>query len=138
MKKTVKVLAFALTFIMLAMALTACAPKSDPDKALKALKDKEYSAVKSDYLGALGLAALGIKGVDSVVSGTKTVEKKDEEKTESVTIIYFSSKDAAKDAWEKVEDYAKDQNKDKDTDWQVKKSGAMIYFGTKAGIKAAS
>ena len=138
MKKTLKVLAFVLTFVMLALALTSCAPKKDPDKAVDALKAKEYTAVKSDYLGALGLAALGIKGVDSVVTGTKVVEKGDEKKTESVTVIYFSSKDAASDAWEKVEDYAKEQNKDKDTDWQIKKSGKMIYFGTKTAIKAAS
>ena len=51
--------------------------------------------------------------------------------------MYFASKDDAKDAMEKVKEYADDDKKDEDTDWVIKQSGAMIYYGTSAGVKAA-
>ena len=139
MKKSVKVLAFVLTFVVLALALTACAPNSNPDKAVSALKKKEYTAAQDTLVVPAAVKLLTGKNVTSFVSGTKTVENKDgEKKTETVGIVYFESKADANDAWEKMQDYAKDQNKDKDTDWQVKKSGKMIYWGTKAAINAAA
>ncbi len=138
MKKTLKVLAFALTFVLLALALTSCAPKSDPDKALAALKKKEYSAAKDTTIIPAALTLLGVKGVDCVVSGSKSVEDKDGNKdVETVTIVYFTDKSSANDAWDAVKEYA-EKDKDDDSDWSVKKSGKMIYWGTSAGIKAAS
>ena len=103
------------------------------------VKKKEYTAAQDTLIVPAAIKLLTGKNVTSFVSGTKTVENKDgEKKTETVGIVYFESKADANDAWEKMQDYAKDQNKDKDTDWQVKKSGKMIYWGTKAAINAAA
>ena len=139
MKKSIKVLAVVLTFVMLALTLTSCAPKSDPDKAVNALKKKEYVAAQDTAIVPAAIKLLTGKNVDSFVSGTKTVEDKDGNKTtETVGIVYFATKKDANEAWEKMKDYANDQNKDKSSDWQIKKSGKMIYWGTSAAIKAAS
>ena len=139
MKKTVRILALSLVFVMLALVLVACAPKSDPDKAVSALKKNEYSAGQDKVVIPAAIKLLTGKNVDSVVTGTKVVEDKNgNKKTESVTIVYFATKDDANDSWEDMKDYAEDQNKNKEDDWQVKKSGKMIYFGTKNAIKAAS
>ena len=133
MKKFIKLIALSLVLVMSVALLASCAaPNKDPDKAVEALKDNGYVAVKSDILGAAGLYALGVKDVDAVVTGTKT----EDDKLETVTVIYFKDKDAANTAWEKVQDYAEDK-KDDNTDWVVKKSGAMIYFGTKQAVKDA-
>ena len=128
MKKIIKILAFALTFVMLALALTACAPKKDHDKAAQALKDKEYFTTNT-----LGLTC------DYIVTGTKTVKDKDGNvKIEHVTIRYYKDSKTANEDWKNYKEATDDQNKDNQSDWVVKKSGKMIYFGTKAAIKAAS
>ena len=75
---------------------------------------------------------LGIKDVTALVSGTA---KKDG-KVESVSIIYFENKEAADAEWDDVKKLM-DEEKDDDSNWVIKKSGSMIYFGTEAGIKAA-
>ena len=142
MKKTVRILTFTLVFVMLALTLASCGePKSKPADAVSALKKNDYTAVQDTLIVPTALALLGVK-CDSVVTGSKTVEDKNgDKKVESVTIVYFTDKDAATTAWEKVKSYAEDTNKDaKDNkdDFQIKQSGAMIYWGTKAGIKAAS
>ncbi|MCH5157188.1 MAG: hypothetical protein J1G02_04860 [Clostridiales bacterium] len=137
MKKFAKITAVALVAIMALALLVACGPASDPQKAIDALKKHEYTAAKDTTLVPAALTLAGVKGVDAVVSGSKTVKDGDKNKVESVTIVYFTDSAAAKDAWAKVEEYAKKDNKDNDSDWTVKQSGAMIYWGTSAAIKAA-
>lgn len=134
MKNTLKIVALALVLVTMIATLASCgAPAKDPDDALAALKDNDYVAVQ-DTLATPNLMKLaGINGVTSVVTGTAVID----DKTEHVTIVYFEDKDAANDAWEKIQDYAKDDKDEKDTDWTIKKSGAMVYYGTAAGIKAA-
>ncbi|MBQ8408037.1 MAG: hypothetical protein IJY39_04160 [Clostridia bacterium] len=135
-KSIVKVLALTLVAVMMCLALVSCGgPAKDPADAKAALDENGYTATKidNDGLGALALAALsvaGIKDVECVVSGTNS-------DGEHVTIIYFEDKDAANAEWEDVQAYAEDEKDDEETDWVVKKSGNMIYFGTKAGVKAA-
>ena len=122
-----------LSLLIVGAAFASCgAPAKDPADALAALKENEYTAAKDEIFVPLALKALNVDGVKTVISGTKITE----EKTEHVTVIYFDDKDAANEAWENVEKYAEDNKKD-ESDWVVKKSGAMIYFGTSAGIKAA-
>lgn len=129
MKKTIiKVVALAMIAVMACMLLVACAPASDPDKAIEALKDNGYAAAEDKLLIPGALKLLGVKDIDCVVAGTK--------EGEAITIIYFADKDAAEAAWEKVSEYAEDQ-KDDESDWVVDKSGAMIYFGTKQAVKDA-
>lgn len=133
MKKALRFLALSLVLVTILASLASCGgPAKDPADALAALKENEYVAAEDKLIVPTALKLVGVDGIDSVVSGTATIDKK----VEHVTIIYFEDKDAANDAWEKVEKYATDNKKD-DSDWVVKKSGAMIYYGTTAGIKAA-
>lgn len=133
MKKAFRILALSLVLVTLVAALASCGgPAKDPDDALAALKDNDYVAAEDKLIIPGALKLLGVDGIDSVVSGTATID----DKVEHVTIIYFEDKEAANEAWEDVEKYAEDNKKD-DSDWIVKKSGAMIYYGTSAGIKAA-
>ena len=138
MKKFTKTMAVALVAVLALAALVACAPASDPDKAVAALKKHEYTAAKDSVLIPGALKLVGVKDIEVVVTGSKTVKNDDGSKVESVTIVYFASSAAAKDAWSKVEEYAKKDNKDNSSDWTVKQSGAMIYWGTSAAIKAAA
>ena len=83
----------------------------------------------------LALGALGVKDIDCVVSGTGKID----DEYAHITIIYFEENADANDSWEKVQEYA-DKNKDddaKDSEWVCKKSGKMIYFGTKNAVAAA-
>ena len=127
MKKFAKVMAVVLVAVMAMAILVACGPASDPDKAVEALKKNEYAAAKDTILAGT-LKLLGVGDIKAVVVGTNGAE--------SITIVYFDDASAANDAWDKLSDYAEDQKKDS-SDWQVKKSGAMIYWGTSAAIKAA-
>lgn len=134
MKKTLRLVAFALVLVTLVAAFASCGgPAKDPDDALAALKENNYAAVKSDTLVTAALTLAGVKNVDSVVSGSATID----DKFETVTILYFADKDAANEAWEDAQKYASDKKDDKAEDWVCKKSGAMIYFGTPNAVKAA-
>ena len=136
MKKFVRILSFALVAVMLCATLASCgAPAKEPADAVAALKENNYVAAEDKLVIPTALKLAGVDGVKSVVSGSATIE----DKFETITIVYFNDKDAAKTAMEKVEKYASD-NKDskaEESDWVVKQSGAMIYFGTKAAVKAA-
>lgn len=127
MKKFAKIMALMLVVAMGVAMLVACAPASNPEKALSALKKNGYTAGKVN-------AIIGVKGIDCVVSGSNGTEGKEGH----VTIVYFTSKDAADSAWESVQKYAKSEDKEsKDSDWEIKKSGKMIYWGDSNGIKSA-
>ena len=134
MKKFTRILALTLVLVMSVAMLASCgAPNKDPDDALAALKDNKYVAAKDNTIVPIALKLLGVDNIECVVSGSATID----DKFETVTIIYFESKDDANDAWEKVQEYAEDKKDDKAEDWVCKKSGAMIYFGTPNGVKAA-
>lgn len=137
MKKFTKVLALVLVTVFAALAMVACAPNSNPEKAEKALKEEGYVAVR--LTGALLSATELVLGcshgdIVAIVSGTK----KNEDKIDTVQIIYFKDSSAAKSAWDKAKVYLEDKTKeDTESDVTIEKSGKMIYGGTKAGIKAA-
>lgn len=135
MKKNIlKVVALALIAVMTCAILVACAPASDPDKALDALKENGIDwAAKDTLVIPTALKLLGVDGIDSVVSGTGKID----DEFAHVTIIYFEDKDDANDAWEKVQKYSDEKKDDEAEDWVCKKSGKMIYFGTENAIKAA-
>lgn len=137
MKKSVKILSVALIAIMAFAMLVACGPASDPDKALSALKKNEYQAAEDKVVIPTALALSGVKDLETVITGSKVVKKDDKSKIETITIIYFKDSSAANDAWDKVKEYANKENKDKDSDFVIEKSGAMIYFGTKQAVKDA-
>ena len=137
MKKFAKIAALALIVVMSLTMLVACAPNSNPDKALEALKKNGYTAAKDANVVPAALTLVGVKGVDTVISGTKSSGEGDDAKVDHVTVIYFASADQAKAAWDKVKSYAEKEEDSKDSDWTITQSGKMIYYGTKAGIAAA-
>lgn len=136
MKKTIRIFAVVLSVVLLALALVACAPKNDPDKAKAALENNGYTAVKtSGYVSGVVSALLGGEStIDATVTGTKDIKDADGKttKTESVTIIYYKTSADAKEAWKSWSEADRDR-------YEVAKcSGRMIYWGTKAAVKAAS
>ena len=136
MKKFASIISLVLVAAMLCVTLVSCgAPAKNPDDAVAALKDNGYAAGKDTLVIPGALKLLGVDGVDTVISGSKTAD----DKFETVTVVYFSDKDAAKAAFAKVEEYAEKNKDDKaeESDWVVKQSGAMIFFGTAQAIKDA-
>ncbi len=133
-KSIVKILTLALVAVMMCAVLVSCAaPASNPDDAEKALKDNGYTVVRIDNsgIGAIGLAvftAVGIEDIETVITGT--------DGDEAITIFYFEDAEAANEQWEDVQEWSADE-KDEDSDWVLKKSGKMIYAGTKEAVKAA-
>lgn len=131
MKKNIlKVVALALIAVMTCAILVACAPASDPDKAIEALEKNDYKAGKDDELIPAALELLGIQdGVDCVVLGAKG--KTDLSLLDpDLVIIYFEDSSAANDAWDKIKD---------EKDWsEYKKSGKMIYWADNDDILKAA
>lgn len=140
MKKFVSIISLVLVAAMLCVSLVSCgAPAKDPADAKAALEENGYVATKDDTIVP---NILKIAGFDctSVVTGTKTVEDDEGNKSvEHVSIYYFADKDAAEKAMTKIEEYAADEKEDADdTNWvATTQSGAMIYFGTKQAVKDA-
>ena len=136
MKNTLRILAVAMVAVMLCLTLASCGgPNPDPDKALESLKDNGVTfAGKDTLIIPTALKIAGVDGISSVVSGTGKID----DKYAHVTIIYFEEAEDAKNAFEKVEEYAnKNKGDAEDSDWVFKKSGKMIYYGTKDAINAA-
>lgn len=136
MKKTIKILAVAMCVVLLALALVACGPKSDPDKAKAALENNGYTVAKTNgYVSGVVSALLGGEStIDATITASKDIKDADGNttKTESVTIIYYKTSADAKEAW-------KDWSETDRERYEVAKcSGRMIYWGTKAAVKAAS
>lgn len=137
MKNILKVAAIAMVTVMLCLTLASCGgPNADPDDALAALKENGISWAAKDNTVLPGVyKLLGVDNVECVVSGTGKIDGE----YAHVTIIYFEEKDDANDAWEKIQKESEDDKKeaDEDSEWVCKKSGKMIYYGTKEAIKAA-
>ena len=136
MKSLIKVLALTLVMIMALGLLVSCgAPNADPEKAEEALKDAGYKVILAD--NALSAAFLGgwYDGCEAVLVATS-----EENEDDGIYIWYFEEKEDANNAWEDIEEFAEELNekaKDEDIDMVCKKSGKMIYIGTKQAIKDA-
>ena len=128
MKKTIRLVAVAMVAVMLCLSLASCgAPNADPEKAVDALKESGLIAVKVPNV-------LGIGDVETTVSGTGKID----DEFAHITIFYFEDKEDANEAWDGIQDKYEDAKKDnEDADWVCKKSGKMIYYGTKNAVKAA-
>ena len=136
MKKIISALLVCVLLVGCMFVLASCGgPNSDPAKALAALKDKDYAAAEDKVIVPTALRLAGVEGIDTVISGTKTDE---DDKIQTITIIYFDEAADANEAWEAVQEYAEKNNDEEETDWVVAKSGAMIYFGTKQGASDAA
>ncbi len=140
MKTAVRILTLALAMVLLCGALTACgAPAKNPEDAKAALKEAGYTILESDTALPIAFKLAGYD-LSTVLTATKAVTD-DEGKTvvEHVTVFYFVDKDNATKAMEKVTAEAENDKKDQDESRWVNptQSGAMVYYGTKAAIKAA-
>lgn len=136
MKKFTKILALCLVTVFTSLALVACAPNSNPEKAEANLKDKGYATTRLTDAVTLTVTELLLgctRGdIEAIVSGTKIGE----DKTDTITVIYFKDASSASAVWKKAQsEYSKKDSED-DSDWVVEKSGKMIYYGTKDGVKA--
>ena len=134
MKKTMKLIALALVLALSVVTLASCLPpNSDPEKAIDSLEDNGYKAAHDDTVLPLVFKVMGVDDIDDIVTATAVID----EKIEHVTIIYFEDAEAAKEAWEDVKEYAEKEDKEEeDTDWTIAKFNNMIWYGTKAAIKA--
>ncbi len=137
MKKTMRIFVFAMVAIMLCLAFASCGgPNADPEKALDALKENGVKwATKDSTIQPAIYRAAGINGVETVVSGTGEIDGE----FAHITILYFENSNYAKEEWEDILEYADEEKKDdvKDSEWVCKRSGKMIYFGTKNAIESA-
>ncbi len=133
MKKTiVKVLALALVAVMMCAVLVSCsAPNADPSKANDALKDAGYSVIYND--GSVGIGGISISTLPEGVEASIIATKGDDN---YIVITYYKEASDANDAWEEAEKEA-EELKEKYEDIVCKKSGKMIYLGTKEAVKAA-
>ena len=130
MKKFTRILALTLVLVMtVAMFASCAAPNKDPKKAKEALEENDYKVTLIDGT----LAEAMYKGLDSYIAAYKDEDN-------AVVIYYFDDKDTANEAWEDIEkdvEELKEEVKEKDVEIVAKKSGKMIYFGSKDAVKAA-
>ena len=97
----------------------------------RSLEKNGYGVEKIDGAAISSLAWAGEK-VETIVLGVS------EDLKEAIYIVYYEDKAAANDAWDDIEKYVDEVNENQeDNEVVCKKSGSMIYFGTKAAIKAA-
>ena len=123
MKKFVRIISLALVALTLCALFAACAPAKDPADAKAALEEAGYVVVSTPSL---------IDGCTEVVRGIAAKEY--------IKIYYFESTEKANAAYEKVEelyDEDEDEEEEDDSEWVFKKSGKIIYYGTKNAVKAA-
>ena len=134
MKKTISTCLAVLLFLLVTLSFASCdKPNADPDAAVQALKDADYEDVaKRDS------RAVSVDGVEWHVSGIRIKAGL----CEWVEIYYFEDAVSANEAWEEVQEIADKWFDGSDPEnygsaFACKKSGNMIYFGTKNGIKDA-
>lgn len=128
MKKTImKISALLILVAIMCILCVACAPASKPEDAKAALEDAGYTVILND--GGLIGSVLLPEGVEATLVAMKGDD-------EYISITYYKDKDALNDAWDKIEDDVK-EIKEEYEDVVCKKSGNMIYFGTKQAVKDA-
>ena len=137
MKKFARVMAVMMVAVIALAVLVSCGPNSDPDKAKDALKNNGYVTTIAKDAITLGIteALLGCERGDivAIVTGTTTDADKN---VQTVTIYYFKDGAVANKVYDKAKVESDKESKDKSS-WVFAKSGAMIYYGTSAAIKAA-
>jgi len=130
MKRIISAVLVCILMVGCVFALASCGgPNKDPKKAAKALEDAEYTVNLVD-----GEAAKTLKCEAMISAYNKDGE--------TITIMYYleaaDAKEAyneAKDALKELEEAAKEA--DEEFNYEVGKSGKMVWMGTKDAIKAA-
>lgn len=144
MKKVLSLVCVLALTLSCLFALTSCfggTPNADPEAAKAALEGNDY------FVQDLTSSFRYIDGIKAVITASysdadlEDLEDMDsfedlaDIEVETVTIFYFDSEEKATAAFEAIEKVSKDST---DTVDVCEQSGAMIYFGTSAGVKAAS
>lgn len=127
-KNFLKITALALLAVMICTMLVACGgPNKDPEKAKEALEDAGYTVIFND--GGL----IGDHLLPDGAEATLTAMKGDDE---YISIVYYEDAEAANEAWEDAKEDAKELEEEYE-DIVYKKSGKIIYIGTKQAVKDA-
>ena len=132
MKKFAKVMAVVLVAVMAVTLLVACGPANNIEDAIAALKGNGYATHK--FVGNIGFS-----NVDSKLVATKGVVGSllgSGEEYQTITIYYFFTADAAKEAFEDIQQLSELERGERE-DWVCKRSGDVVYFGTKQAVKDA-
>ncbi len=137
MKKTfVRLIALAVITAFACMTLASCGallgPATDPDKAEKALEKKDYEVEVADSNTELAMFEfMGVKDLECVLTAYNEDDDED-----AIVIFYFKDKGAAEEGFEALEDYAEEAGEEVD-DFVFKKSGKIVYMGTKKAVAAS-
>ena len=128
MKKTIRIVAVAMLAVMLCLTLASCGgPNKDPKKAEEALKAAGYTTQLRELDEAVD------DGMVAVISASKGL-------TDGISIYYYKDSASAKAAFADVEkdfEEAKELLGDLADNYVCKRSGKIIYTGTKDAAKAA-
>lgn len=132
MKNVLKLLAISLVLVVMLGALASCGgPNADPEKAEDALKDNDYEVIVAD--DKVSLAFYGLDNLECVITAYS-----EEDEDDAIMIFYFEEKEDADEAFDsEIFEELIEEAEEEDEDIVVKKSGKMIYIGTKNAIKAA-
>ncbi len=126
MKTFARMLSLVLVAVMLCAALVACAkPDKDPAEAEKKLDAAGYDVTVLEGEEA----EMMDENVKTIVFGQKD--------DDYITIYYYEDKDDAKKIFNDLEADAKADAEELDVEIVCKRSGKMVYIGTKAAVKAA-
>ena len=107
-------------------------PATNPEKAEKALEKKDYEVEVADGNTELAMyEMLGVKDLECVVTGYN-----EEDEDDAIVIFYFKDKEAAEAGYEALEDYAEEIGEEVE-DFVFKKSGKLVYMGTKTAVAAS-
>lgn len=134
MKRIISLMLVCIMLVGCVFALASCGgPNSDPAKAKAALEDAGYDAELVDDKISIGLMSLGVDGIKAVVMGSNK-----EDRADGINIFYFEDAEAAEKAFEPIKNKMEEASDDEEEKkYEIKQSGAMIWFGTKDAIKAA-
>ena len=146
MKKNIKrVICFTLCMIMCLGALTSCATvpfrkaKKDDDKLVEKFKDADYtvesvSGSVLDYTAEDMEEVFGVQGVKAIVVAAPEEAESDDE----AGIFFYCEKSSdARKSKAGLEDFVKENQDDIDVELIVKRSGKMVYVGTRSVWKTA-
>ena len=122
---------FRLSAVLLVVAFlftfTSCAPK-DAAAGREKMEGKGYAVATEGSVIPAALKLLGVEGVESVLTCSKTT---DDKKVESLVAILFAEKSQAKDSSSKVQDYAKKNGYESG----VVVAGKWVIYGSDQAVK---
>ena len=133
MKNVLRLFTLSIVLVMMLSCLASCfgGPNADPDKAEEALEDNDYTVVVTD--NDVALAFYGLDNLECVITAFS-----EDDEDDAIMIFYFEEKEDADEAFDsKVFEELAEEAEEDNEDVVVKKSGKMIYIGTKNAVKAA-